>query len=338
MAKKLFVYSAIFALVVSNLMVFWPAQKAAAWAPATHLPTCTSLGADFNWDWQSSLQSFMGSNWTTSRPGVNIATDTQDSIIGFIPRYDTGHIYITFGKQQGHSYLYTDNTGTYISAAHPDSWSSSTTYSISKTSHSGWVGVGTMFENYDVNRATPVTGSTSDLLCIEFAKGVIQGIWGYNVNSGGTYSNSLPGVPRSCDGFLQIACTVEDIFSGIADSFSAVGQAVLRGLGALFVPDGNQLNSDWSGFYATLTTKLGFLTWPFSFIGDMFTAITTPTTTCCVIGAGMFMGATFPGIDLAFASTHLPSLWNFATAAIRGLTVLMLLFMLRSKFMEITSR
>lgn len=153
----------------------------------------------------------------------------------------------------------------------------------------------------------------------------------------GTGTSGGTSTPPTCQP-LDITCYVNNAVSGVVNTFQGFFQSFLTALGALFVPNGTTLSSDWTTFHTTLTTKLGFLTWPFSFVGNLFTAITTPTTTCCVIGAGTFMGATFPGIDLAFGATHLPTLWTYTVAAIRGLTVLALFFMLRSKFLEITSR
>lgn len=150
--------------------------------------------------------------------------------------------------------------------------------------------------------------------------------------------SATSGTSNANCGTLDVSCYAANLYNGVTNSIVAAFQAFTTGLYVLFVPSGTQISDDFNTFHTTLYNKLGFLTWPFSFVTNMFTAITTPTTTCCLIGAGTFMGATFPGIDLAFVSTNLPALWSFAQSAIKGLTVLMLFFMLRSKFMEITSK
>lgn len=137
---------------------------------------------------------------------------------------------------------------------------------------------------------------------------------------------------------LDFGCWMGSIWSTIGNDFSSVGQAIVQSLASLFVPNGAQLNSDWTSFYSTLSTKLGFLLWPFTFVGGLFSAMVTPTTTCCTIGAGTIFGAHWSGINLIYVETANPDIWSLATTVIRAATILLLFLFLRDKFLEITHK
>jgi hypothetical protein len=179
------------------------------------------------------------------------------------------------------------------------------------------------------------TGGSSDITCIEASTNVIEGQFG---TSQGLYSGVIPGTSRDCSGLRAITCAVIDTFAGIANDLVNVAQAILKGLATLFVPNGTQLSSDWTSFYSTLSNKLGFLLWPFTFVGGLFSAMVTPTTTCCTIGAGTIFGAHWSGINLIYVETANPDIWSLAVTVVRAATILLLFFFLRDKFLEITHK
>jgi formate-dependent nitrite reductase membrane component NrfD len=84
--------------------------------------------------------------------------------------------------------------------------------------------------------------------------------------------------------------------------------------------------------------KLGFLTYPITFIANMFGAFTSSSSWCtsgsCTKSFGNFMGSNFT-VDLNQMQTTMPTLWAFLLAALRGLTVLALIFGIRKKYMEV---
>jgi len=158
----------------------------------------------------------------------------------------------------------------------------------------------------------------------------------YNVSGSWTSGVGGPG-GINCSGLNDIVCIVHNAFAGVADDFLAGTQALAKYIGEVFLPNGTQLNADWSSFYTTLQTKLGFLLWPFSFIAGLFSAVTT-TATCCSIPGATFFGRTMPSIDLTYASTAMPTIWGYCQDVVRGLTILLLIFGLRRKFLEITQK
>lgn len=152
-------------------------------------------------------------------------------------------------------------------------------------------------------------------------------------SSGGGSGTGSP----SCSA-LDISCYLANIWQGVTTAVANFGSDLLAGFTTLFFPTGSELSGDWSAFYSAMVAHLGFLLWPFTFVVNVFTAIITPTTTCCTIGAGTFMGATTAGIDLTYVSTHLPVFWTAITVAVRGLIVFELVYYLRRKYLEITQK
>jgi len=179
-------------------------------------------------------------------------------------------------------------------------------------------------------------------ICVEFTKNVLYDTSftdpKYTNGPGWTSGVGGPSSGPSCSGITDVVCYMSNLFSSVGNSIANAFQAFGVGLYSLFVPSGQQLSADWNAFSSTMQTKLGFLLWPFSFVTSLFSATLSPTTPCCTIGAGTFMHASWPGINLKYASIALPTLWSFLTDMIKGLSILILLFALRRKFLEITHK
>jgi hypothetical protein len=141
-----------------------------------------------------------------------------------------------------------------------------------------------------------------------------------------------------CDG-LDVACYIRNAVSGISDTLKSLVGNLFNGVVYLFIPSSSQLSASWSGFYTPISAHLGFLLWPFTFMASFFTAMVTPSTTCCTIVSGFtIFGTTFHGFDLTKVQTSMPTVWAAFTVLIRGFVVFGLVFSLRNKFMHITGR
>jgi|GEM_PF-2734082 len=152
------------------------------------------------------------------------------------------------------------------------------------------------------------------------------------------WTTGAGGAGGSCSSIVDIACFASNLYTGVTNDILHVFQAFTGGLYVLFVPQDSQIQSDFNSTSSALSAKLGFLTWPFSFAGSVWTAFTTPTTTCCTFGAGSFLGGHFDGVNIAQWATTAPDLWSWFTAVVKGVTIIGLLFALRRKYLEVTGR
>lgn len=66
-------------------------------------------------------------------------------------------------------------------------------------------------------------------------------------------------------------CKIKNIFTGIADTFVAVGEAIVNGFSALFTPDTTTLQYSFDELKTFLSDKLGFLVYPIEWTIDTFT-------------------------------------------------------------------
>jgi hypothetical protein len=112
-------------------------------------------------------------------------------------------------------------------------------------------------------------------------------------------------------------------------------------IGYYFKPNSTTTQASFTRLNDSMQLKLGFLTYPITFIADMFGAFTSSsawcTSTSCTKSFGDFMGANFT-LNLNQMAATMPTLWNFLMGALRGLTVLALIFGIRKKYMEVIHR
>jgi len=66
----------------------------------------------------------------------------------------------------------------------------------------------------------------------------------------------------------DITCKIKNIFTGIADTFTAVGNAIVDGITALFSVDTTTMGYEFDQLKEFLIDKLGFLAYPFEWIID----------------------------------------------------------------------
>jgi hypothetical protein len=183
------------------------------------------------------------------------------------------------------------------------------------------------------------TSNSAELICISTAKGYTHP---YNWDQI-TISETLPtqGAGK-CNGALDFGCWVGRAFNGIENTFIAVAQAILKGLAWLWAPDQLKTQQQFGSLNTFLQDKLGFMLYPITFIIDLFNSFTSTannwcTTSSCVKSFGNFQGQPF-SININTGATVYPAIWQYFLAAIRGLTVLGLIFAIRHKYLEIVNK
>lgn len=71
----------------------------------------------------------------------------------------------------------------------------------------------------------------------------------------------------------DIGCLLQQTFSTVANTFLAVGEAIVNGIALLFSPDVDTLKYSFDEFSTSLLDTLGFLAYPFEWIGDTLDAL-----------------------------------------------------------------
>ena len=338
---------AVLLVVLSAFAVYAP-QRASAWS-AAQLPLCTSSGTNLDWGWRTAIEST--SSWTNTLSATYGKTiEDFDSAIMF--RFAGGTTtYLSIGGEDLGPSAYVNQfhknttTGKYYFTQKRAS-SDGTVYSNTKTLY-GWTNGSTSLTSTFVHLQATDTekipsdanqGTSNDIGCIQFAKG-FQYPAGYD---GYFYNDVIPDESGVCSG-IDIACRISGIFSGIADTFVGVGQAILRGLAALWIPDGAATKAKIDAFSDFMEAKLGFIAYPFVFFADLFDSFDASgswcNTTSCALSAPVWGGEATATLDL-LAMPHMGygDLWNWFLLFLRGTTVVGLLVMLNNRFREVMQK
>jgi len=187
--------------------------------------------------------------------------------------------------------------------------------------------------------AAGTSNSTSSTNCVYAAKNVVyESTWTFNHFSSYAGYKAGADASTSCT-TLDFACKIKQAWDGVADTFAAVGEAIVNGIASIFAPDGNQIKSDFDSLGAFMEAKFGFLSYPFTFIVNIFNAFNNSTnnwctTTSCVKNFGNFYGHAF-NVDVTQLKTSVPTYYTWFTLFMRGMVVLALLLSLRQKFMKV---
>lgn len=166
----------------------------------------------------------------------------------------------------------------------------------------------------------------------------------FEAGEGAFVADSASLVGCNSDGVCDITpealpdCDLTDIPCQLAKLIGAIKGALTW----LFVPNADSLKYAVTGNVKTISEKLGFLSYPFVFLGDLFSAFTTSTSTWCTDSSctksfGNFFGQP-ASINLLAVKDLNSSLWNYILLAIRGVTVLALILGIRKKFMEVVAK
>jgi hypothetical protein len=159
--------------------------------------------------------------------------------------------------------------------------------------------------------------------------------WGINhFNANGIHGTGSVG---TCSA-LDIPCEIGKLVTGIQNTIVSGVQAVLNAFASLFVPDSTQLQTEYSSLSTSLATHLGFLTYPLTFVVDLFNSFSSSSSWCsssgCVKDFGSIYGHDY-SLDIAAVAEAWPSAWTLISAAMRGMIVLALMLAIWRKFIEI---
>ncbi len=142
-------------------------------------------------------------------------------------------------------------------------------------------------------------------------------------------------------GTLDIGCWVGKLTSGFTNGIKALFGLFVDGFQWLFVPDGGTIKSSYDSLSTFMNAKLGFLAYPFTFIGNVFAAFTSGSSWCnsssCIKNFGTLFGQPFV-LNLGQVQTTMPTIWTWFTAMIRGITILLLLLAVRGKYRSVTAK
>ena len=159
----------------------------------------------------------------------------------------------------------------------------------------------------------------------------------------GHFTNNVPyGEDGAANcGTLDIGCWVGKLTSGFTNGIKALFGLMVDAFKWLFIPDGTQIKSSFDDLTTFMNNKLGFLAYPFTFIGNVFNAFTSGSSWCndtgCSKNFGNLFGHPF-NVNLGQMQTTMPSIWFWFTGMIRGLTILTLLLAVRQKYRAVTSK
>ena len=139
----------------------------------------------------------------------------------------------------------------------------------------------------------------------------------------------------TCDTF-DIPCQINRVFNGIANTFISVGQAIVNGIAALFLPDSATISQYFEDIKQSFNDQIGFLSYPFTFLIDLFNNIDTSdcTPNCDVTFAGTLFGSQVT-FDADALETAYPPLWFWLTAFVRASIVVALAIALYKKYMKV---
>lgn len=106
----------------------------------------------------------------------------------------------------------------------------------------------------------------------------------------------------------------------------------------IFIPDENTLKAKYDSFHDFMVLKLGFLTYPSEFLGDLFASFDTTQNSCnetaCTKNFGELLGGDFSLDFLAMKNTA-PTMWTWFKTLIVGVTLFELVIMLKRKYMDV---
>jgi len=322
-------------LLLSLLVVFTPfarTQKASAYS--TQPPTCAGFSTDLGWNWKDALQSSSG--WTANDQTHGYTVDNFPGSVLMFQVFGGGYsgdTIVQFNRTYGHSKFYQNTTGNY--------GFNNTTVTLTGGADSAiyfyWVNgshtITTGGGNFTGATTAPAVGSSFDVKCVQFA-------YNYSYDSNydiGQFNSEIAGQANAC-GTWDLVCKSSGFFTSLAtDTFNKI-KAVLSSIASIFVPDSAQVTSDFNDFNTFMQSKLGFLTYPVTFLASLFSAFAPDTSWCttssCTKSFGNFYGQPV-AINLIAAKAAMVSYWDWFIAMVRGVTVLGLILAIRRKYISI---
>lgn len=119
---------------------------------------------------------------------------------------------------------------------------------------------------YGVHPSPPTTSTAQlDVGCVLFVNKVVYASAWDNI----TFSTAFPvGENGYVCAKTDIACHIGKVFNGVANTFVAVGDAIVQGIATLFIPDPDYMATSFAELNDFLRDKLGFLYFPADFVVD----------------------------------------------------------------------
>jgi len=139
----------------------------------------------------------------------------------------------------------------------------------------------------------------------------------------------------------DVACKLSGAFQTVTGAIGDFAREVFSWFTGLFMPEGSKIKGYIDDFNAFMVSKLGFLTYPFSFLSNVFNAFTTGATWCtntsCQKDFGVIFGTHFI-MDLNEPQIATPTIWSWFKGVVVGLTILELVITIRRKMMSVVHK
>lgn len=160
----------------------------------------------------------------------------------------------------------------------------------------------------------------------------------------GKFTDHVPYAPddtASACGVFDIPCYMTKIVGSLSSSFQNFIIAVFKGLATIFVPDTAQIKTKFDDLTSSLNSHLGFIAYPFTFLGNFFSAFTNNSGFCstssCTKNFGNLFGHPYT-VNLTQLKTTAPTFYTMATLFLQGTLVVALIFSIKREFNKTTEK
>ena len=213
------------------------------------------------------------------------------------------------------------------------------------TTWSNWGSVG--HDGYETVGSGTTSGGTHNLdgigvYCYAYVKNVqYAGSWTFDKLSEDVVYTEGANLTYKCDTF-DIGCQIAKAWRGVGNTIADAMYAAMKGIASFFMPDGAVIKSDFDDLNTFLQAKLGFLVYPLTFLGQLFTAFGDTTNNWCTSSSctknfGNLFGQPFV-VDLKVGATAYPTYWTYFLTMTRGLVVLALVLAIRKKYIGVVHK
>jgi|GEM_PF-4415802 len=240
-----------------------------------------------------------------------------------------------------------------------------------------WLHFGNLINTYKINPDASLTeirdggspalanSSFTDTTCISGTHN-----WTATLNSDSTYTGGLytiadtpPPLYASCAA-LDFSCYFGNVmaffgvvgnfitgfFTTLGTAFTNLSISLVQGFAMIFIPPSNAFPNLFLDIQSTISSKLGFLTYPATFFTNLFGTVFQTSNTSyacdysgsqgvgelglCTIAFGPFFGSTFT-FNYGWMASTFPALWTIFQSTVIGTTSITLIFMYYRKLLEV---
>jgi hypothetical protein len=349
-SKKFGLITLAFLILFTSVLIHGTGHVAAA----AKYPTCQNTYMEL-WDWASNAQYggiYRGIASQSGETSFNKDTSsyfifkTQTSVDNGRNQFDVVFMdspnNMTLDTVSGVDYLYHGGANHAIINSEPTSVTAKS-QSWSGTPGGNWSGYASQgkFAVAATSYASPFKITLdSNINCVVVSHNVIQGpAW--------SYDNFETTPPIGEDGgsgcaITNISCILTGAFNKVSNTLTGVANAAFGLFAKLFMPDSVDIANKVTDLQSYLAGKLGFLTYPATFLIDVFNSFTGTTSTWCTAiscskNFGTLLGKPF-NVDFLTGKNTYPTYWTYAIDVIRGLTILELAMLVRRKYITITGK